>query len=103
LCLCGACVILLTMNKTLTEVIKDNMGYIYPEQLSALAQEVPALEICIKFSGPHGDGRLVRSVATAQATIDGLHATGDYIRDVFIPAFKYRELAADMGINISSL
>jgi hypothetical protein len=79
----------------LNDILSNPSGSVTLAQLPSLAKSHPGLVLGVKM----GEGaRFTIDAGRAEMVIAGRLATGDYVREVFIPADNYRELKKILGI-----
>ena len=84
--------------KLLKDIIINQYGEFSPNQLVRLIEEVPGLEVGIKWGWQERKRMTAEEALVEVETNKALLSGEDYIRSIFIPSDKYRELKALFGI-----
>ena len=81
-------------------ILKDivaHWGFVDSEQLKVLAKEFPRMKLVIKWGGMPREEALACNVADRISRVE--ESNQDYVREVFVSSFHFRQLKEALGLN----
>tara|TARA_B100000519_G_C13913303_1_gene283199 strand:- start:112 stop:369 length:258 start_codon:yes stop_codon:yes gene_type:complete len=81
-------------------ILKDIVamwGFVDSEQLKVLAKEFPRMKLVIKWGGMPREEALACNVADRIKWVE--ESNQDYVREVFISSFHFRQLKEALGLD----